>query len=76
MNRQCPDCKVELTEIDLIIRNPHEGDGSILYSIGERVPKRGLLGVNLGVSQTQGRVIGMTCPRCTRVLLFAVPSAG
>ena len=75
MNRQCPDCRVELTEINLVIQTGDGGEGWVAYQIGEPVQKRGFLGVKMAQSETHGRVAAMACPRCTRVLLFAVPSA-
>lgn len=72
MNRQCPDCKVELTEIDIFIADEH--GAHVVYSVGERVPVT-FLGMKVhGCFKATGRVTGMTCPRCSRVLLFAVPA--
>ena len=69
MKRTCPDCQVELTEIELVVPTGDGGEGWVAWRSPGAKPKRAL-----GLPPTRGRVTSLACPRCARVLLFAVPS--
>jgi hypothetical protein len=67
-NRKCPDCDRRMTRIRLIDKAHSNLHKPLSFALGDAKP-----GMWFGTYPIEGRLEGMMCDKCGRVLLYAEP---
>lgn len=68
-SKKCPDCESEMTAINIIDKAYYPAHASMDYAAGDA--KRG---VWFGRYPIEGRIGGLLCGKCGRILLYAQPN--